>query len=646
MISDAKLQEILGPEGAIARNHPSYEFRPNQIRMAQAISRAIDERRHLCVEAGTGTGKTLAYLIPSLFCGKRVIISTGTKNLQEQLYLKDIPFLEKALGRKLSVSYMKGRGNYLCLRKLAEIEGESYLFSPSDPQYLKIIRSWARRTETGDRAELKDLPEEIALWRHLDAGRETCLGQKCADFDSCFVTRVRQRSLESDIVIVNHHLYFADLALRQGDFGSVLPDYSVVVFDEAHEIEDVATQYFGIVVSNYRLEELVRDSGKILAESGSASTYILRQVEQLSARAIGFFKFFNGRDGKYSMQELGSGMTVRRGPPHSDALSDAYRALQTTLAVVQKGLANSSVKSDALDTLIRRASETREELCLILESDSTERVYWYELRNRGVFLWTSPINVSSILAEKLFAAVDSIVLTSATLSTDGNFQFIRSRLGLDDADALILGSHFNFEKQALFYVPLNIAEPRESAWVEQACMELEGILAASRGRAFILFTSYNQMGLVYDALKERLNFPLLMQGSTSKSGLLEAFREMQNSVLFATNSFWQGVDVQGEKLSCVVIDKLPFSVPSDPVVAARIRFINESGGNPFYEYQIPEAVILLKQGIGRLIRSKTDRGILALLDKRILTKQYGRIFIRSLPPAPLTNDIEALRNFL
>jgi ATP-dependent DNA helicase DinG len=646
MISDIKLQEILGPEGAIARNHPYYEFRPSQIRMAQAVSRAIDERHHLCVEAGTGTGKTLAYLIPSLFCGKRVIISTGTKNLQEQLYLKDIPFLEKALGRKLSVCYMKGRSNYLCLRRLAEIEGESYLFSPHDPQYLKTIRGWACKTETGDRAELKDIPEDIVLWRHLDAGRETCLGQKCADFEDCFVTKVRQRSLESDIVIVNHHLFFADLALRQGDFGSVLPDYSVVIFDEAHEIEDVATQYFGIMVSNYRMEELIRDSEKALAETGSASPYLLRQLEQLPARALEFFKLFRGREGKHSMQEFGSGMPIRRGPPHGDAMSDIYRALQTTLAVVQTGLANSPVKSDVLDALVRRAGEIREELSLILESDSTERVYWYELRSRGVFLWASPIKVSSILAEKLFAEIDSIVLTSATLSTDGNFQFIRSRLGLENADELILGSHFDFEKQALFYVPLDIAEPRERAWVEQACVELERILAASRGRAFILFTSYNQMGLVYETLKGRLKFPMLMQGSMSKSGLLEVFRETPNSVLFATSSFWQGVDVQGEKLSCVVIDKLPFSVPSDPVVAARIRYIDESGGNPFYEYQIPEAVILLKQGIGRLIRSKTDRGILALLDKRILTKQYGQIFLRSLPPAPLTNDKEALRNFL
>jgi ATP-dependent DNA helicase DinG len=646
MISDTELQEMLGPEGIIARNHPNYECRPGQIRMAQAVAGAIDQRHHLCVEAGTGTGKTLAYLLPSIFCGKRVIISTGTKNLQEQLFFKDVPFLEKALGRKLAVCYLKGRSNYLCLRKLAEIEGETYLFSPRDPEYLKSIRNWAQNTDTGDRAELKDLPEDLALWRHLDAGREACTGQKCADFEACFITKMRQRSLESDIVIVNHHLFFADLALRQGDFGAVLPDYSVVIFDEAHELEDVATQYFGTMVSNYRIEELVKDAAKALTETGSASAYLMKQIESLSGRAAEFFKGFYRREGKFPMQEFGSGMAVRRGPAADDTISDSYRALQTGLAVVHAGLCNLPVKSDSLEALVRRAGEIREELGIILESETHECVYWYEQRNRGVFLWASPIKIAPILAERLFADVECAILTSATLSTSGDFRFIRSRLGLEETEELILGSHFDFERQAIFYVPLNIPEPRESGWVAQASRELEAILQASRGRAFVLFTSYSQMELMFHALEGRLEYPMLIQGTMSKSGLLEAFREMPNAVLFATSSFWQGVDVQGEKLSCVVIDKLPFSVPTDPVVAARIRYINESGGNPFYEYQIPEAIILLKQGLGRLIRSRTDRGILALLDKRISTKTYGKSFLRSLPPAPLTHNREILRNFL
>ena len=643
MISEAKLQELLGPRGAIARDHPNYEFRPGQVLMAQAVLRALEQRHHLCVEAGTGTGKTLAYLLPSIFSGKRVIISTGTKNLQEQLFFKDLPFLEKALGRKLSVCYMKGRSNYLCLKKLAEIDGGGYLFSPHDPEYLAQIKDWAGTTETGDRAELKQLPEDLLLWRHLDARRETCTGQKCADFDSCFVTRARKQALESDIIIVNHHLFFADLALKQGDFGSVLPSYSAIVFDEAHELEDVATAYFGVMVSNYRLEELVRDIEKALVDLHSPSTFVEKQLSRLSVYATEFFAWFRGREGRFPLEELGEGLETRRGP---QGAGDAYRSLVAQLAVMGTGLANLAVQNDTIEALARRASELRNELADILDSDSHEHVYWYELRGRGVFLWASPIRVASVLKERLFEQTDSVVLTSATLATGNNFEFIRSRLGLENSEELILGSHFDFTRQAIFYVPRDIPEPREQEWVKQACLQLEKILDASRGRAFVLFTSYAQMQQVYRSLKGRLRFPMLLQGEKSKSGLLEEFRGTPHSVLFATSSFWQGVDVQGEQLSCVVIDKLPFAVPSDPVVAARIRYLNETGRNPFYDYQIPEAIILLKQGLGRLIRSRTDRGILALLDKRILTKSYGRTFLLSLPPAPLTHDTRDLHDFI
>ncbi len=641
-----KLEQIFGPDGAIARNHASYEFRPDQIRMAQAVQQAIADRHHLCVEAGTGTGKTLAYLVPCISSSKRVVISTGTKNLQEQLFFKDVPFLERALGRKLSVCYVKGRSNYLCLKKLAGISQESYLFSPHDPEYLETIRKWARETETGDRAELKDLPEDMVLWHHLDARRETCAGQKCSDFESCYVTRVRQRALESDIVIVNHHLFFADLALRQGDFGAVLPDYSIVVFDEAHELEDIATQYFGTMVSNYRIEEIVRDGEKALTDGHESSSFLMDQLAKLSLRATAFFSHFRTREGRFPLQELGSALEIRRGPSGARSLAEDYKALIGQLAVVGAGFDNVSVKSDSTDALVRRSEELRAALMIILESPASEYVYWYELRGRGTFLWASPIHIAPILGERLFSKVDSAILTSATLSTGGTFQFIRSRLGLEQTDELILGSHFDFGRQAIFYVPKNIPEPREEGWVRHACLELARILESSRGRAFVLFTSYSQMELVYRSLQGRLPYPMFIQGEMSKAGLLESFRKTPNAVLFATSSFWQGVDVQGEQLSCVVIDKLPFSVPTDPVVAARIRQMNESGGNAFYEYQIPEAIILLKQGLGRLIRSKNDRGILALLDKRVLTKSYGRTFLRSLPPAPLTSDWAELRDFL
>lgn len=646
MMSHDELNQILGPGGAVAANHPYYEHRPGQIQMAQAVADAMEQNQHLCVEAGTGTGKTLAYLLPVIFSNKRVIISTATKNLQEQLFFRDLPFLEKALGRKLSVCYMKGRSNYLCWNKLEDIEGEAYLFSPHDPEYLRLIKKWAQKTSTGDRAELTELPDDLLLWHRLDARRETCSGQKCRNFDACFVTRVRQQALESDIIIVNHHLFFADLALRQGDFASVLPDYSILVFDEAHELEDVATQYFGVSISNYRVEELVRDTDRALLETGAASAYIAEQLEKLAERSKEFFTQFQNKEGRFVLQPLGSGLGVRRGLNGTDRFSDSYRGLRMQLSVLRNALENVTVQSDAIEALARRCLEMEDELGTIMESESSEHVFWCEIRGRGVFLWASPINISSILRKRLFSSVDSAILTSATLSTGGNFLFVKSRLGLDQAQELIVPSHFDFAGQAIFYVPRNIPEPREEGWVRHACKELEMLLGASNGRAFILFTSYSQMEQVYQSLKNHLRFPMLIQGEKSKSGLLESFRNTPKAVLFATSSFWQGVDVQGEQLSCVVIDKLPFSVPSDPVVAARIAQINGSGGNAFYDYQIPTATILLKQGMGRLIRSKTDRGILALLDKRILTKSYGRMFLKSLPPAPLTHNSDQVRNFL
>lgn len=645
MAFSEEIEQVLGPGGAVASTHPVYEYRPGQVRMARAVMDAIENNRHLCVEAGTGTGKTLAYLLPLIASGKRAVVSTATKNLQEQLFFRDIPFLEKALGRKLSVCYMKGRSNYLCWNRLEQIESEAYLFSPQDPETLRTIRKWAQATETGDRAELTELPDDSLLWHRLDARRETCTGQKCRNFDACFVTKVRQKALESDLIVVNHHLFFADLALRQGDFASILPDYSVLVFDEAHEIEDVATQYFGTMVSNYRLEELVRDADRVLQENGVGSSFLTEQLARLTERAREFFSRFQGREGRFLLQPLGTGLGVRRGVDGVDRFGDSYKALRLQLNAVRNALENVTVQSDSIESLIRRSLEMEDELAAILESESSENVYWCEIRGRGIFLWASPINVASILRERLFAQVDTAVLTSATLSTGGNFSFVKSRLGLESAGDLIVPSHFDFASQAVLYIPRDIPEPREEGWVRHACREIETILGASRGRAFVLFTSYSQMELVHRSLQGRIPYPILLQGERSKSGLLEAFRNTPHAVLFATSSFWQGVDVQGEQLSCVVIDKLPFSVPSDPITAARIAHVNESGGNAFYDYQIPTATILLKQGMGRLIRSTTDRGILALLDKRVLTKSYGRMFLRSLPPAPVTHDSRRICNF-
>ena len=640
-----EIEKILSPGGAIAENHPFYEHRPGQVKMALAVADAMENGVHLCVEAGTGTGKTLAYLLPVIFSGKRVVVSTATKNLQEQLFQKDVPFLEKALKQKFSVCYMKGRSNYLCLSRLEAIQNAAYLFSPHDPEYLKKIKSWARRTETGDRAELATLPENLTLWQHIDARRETCEGRKCRNFENCFVTLVRQRALESDILIVNHHLFFADLSLRREDFGKVLPDYSSVVFDEAHEIEDVATQYFGVHISSYRVGEFIRDARAALAESGENSEFYSREFDRLTECAQEFFACFRSNDGRYVMRPTG-GSGIRRGPAGCSNLEEICKNLRVQIDAVQRAFDCLTVKSDSIDALTRRAQEMESELAEILESESNENVYWYEIRGRGVFLQSSPINLAPELSEKLFAVADCVVLTSATLSTGGDFSFIRSRLGIENVNELIVPSHFDFARQAILYVPRDIPEPREAGWVTRAAEEIRTLLDISRGRAFLLFTSYAQMRQVYESIRDSVEFPLLMQGEKSKFRLLEEFRSTPGAVLFATSSFWQGVDVQGEQLSCVVIDKLPFAVPNDPVVAARISRINETGGNAFYQYQVPAATILLKQGVGRLIRNRTDHGILAILDNRVVTKSYGRVFLESLPPAPLTYDPAKIRRFM
>lgn len=640
------MEEIFGPGGLLEKHHPAYEHRPEQVKMAEAVWRAISEGRHLCVEAGTGTGKTLAYLLPAVKSGSRVVVSTGTKTLQEQLYFKDVPFLEKALGRKLSVAYMKGRHNYLCLLKLERAAREPGLYLGEARHLLDEIARWSRQTATGDLAELGDLPEELPLWRQLDARRETCLGQKCKLFEQCFVTRMRQRALESDIIIVNHYLFFADLALKEWDCGTIIPEYRVVIFDEAHELEDVATNYFGISVSSYRFAELARDALAALDRSGEEAQTLRHALKALDAKAQWFFALFGQEEGRFRLPreffsdggEEGWGGRLRR----------AAGDLENSLAVASAELTELAGRSDddEYDNLARRASELSAELSFILRGSDKRFVYWYEVRGRGVFLQASPIDVAPILASRLFAKVDSAILTSATLSTGGNFEFIKQRLGLSNCDELRLGTHFDYMSQAMLYLPRHLPDPREPEFAGQAADEIEKILRATEGRAFVLFTSYQQMQQVYALLCGRLPYPMLIQGEMSKRALLEKFKSTPGSVLFATASFWQGVDVQGPALSCVVIDKLPFSVPTDPIISARVDLLAESGRNPFYEYQLPEAVIMLKQGLGRLIRSRSDRGVLCILDKRILTRGYGRAFIESLPRCRLARDVEELRLFL
>jgi ATP-dependent DNA helicase DinG len=643
--------EVFGPEGLIAQAHPEYEHRPGQIEMARAVMRAFEEKRHLIVEAGTGTGKTLAYLVPAVAAALggrgRVIISTGTKNLQEQLMEKDIPFLQGVLPKKFTATYMKGRNNYLCLNRLGRAQASPVLDGLDEVDYFEEVVDWSQESKTGDRAELSNLPESISFWRHIDARSDSCLGQKCPDFDPCFITRMRNRAQEADIVVVNHHLFFADLALRDGNYGSVLPDYTAVILDEAHLIEDIASEYFGAQVSNYQIEELVRDLGMINIEEPEMDREVTKSSSRLSRFAENFWMGFRegrGDEGRYPIiPGTFAGRDVNRGIVPT-ALGDLFLAVDGELARLETTFDAFKDKPAEVENAIRRIRQTRFDLQFIVTGSDRKFVYWLERRNRGIFLRASPIDVAGLLQDKLFDEVPTVVLTSATLSSGGNFAFIRDRLGLDTADDLIAESTFDFQSQAVLYLPTKMPDPRSPAWSEAAAAEVIKILEATEGRAFVLSTSLAGMQSLFDRVWPKIDYPCLVQGSAAKGQLLKRFRETPNAVLFATSSFWQGVDVRGEQLSCVIIDKLPFAVPTDPIVAARQRYIEDTGGSSFHEYSIPQAVIALKQGLGRLIRSTTDRGVLAVLDPRLRTKGYGRLFLQSLPQCRVTSEIGELRS--
>ncbi|HYV04510.1 MAG TPA: ATP-dependent DNA helicase, partial [Blastocatellia bacterium] len=669
------MEEVFGPGGLIAQHHPNYEYRPGQVEMAEAVQNVLADGGIALIEAGTGTGKTLAYLIPALAAGRRVMVSTATKNLQEQLHKKDIPFLQKIIPRNFKATCMKGRSNYVCLHRLKKSSEIPILEGLEDIDYFGDVRKWAAETETGDRAELTDLPESLSFWPQIDARAETCLGQKCPDFEECFITRMRRQALESDVVIVNHHLFFADLALRGGDYGTVLPEYSTIIFDEAHELEDVAASYFGTSVSSFRTSDLIKDAQRLEIPEPEQASELTRALARLAQRADVFWLSLRGlsdgddrsdADGEVQQNRSSLQQTRYRGRRDRAASQDSRRAIDASyfIRVDREGdeiitpsgdaaiaLSNSlgrlasalAVVKDPpaeLDNIVRRVQSLKFDLEFIVTAGAHDFVYWLETRGRGVFLHATPIDVSGILEERLFDDIHSAVLTSATMTAGRSFSFIRGRLGISHARELIVESHFDFANQSVLYLPKRMPDPRSREFVDASVEEIVQILEATQGRAFVLFTSVAAMRETYERVRYRIDYPTFIQGEGSKGGLLERFRSTEGAVLFATSSFWQGVDVQGEALSCVIISKLPFAVPSDPVVAARQKHIDEQGGNSFYEYSVPQAAITLKQGLGRLIRSTSDRGVLSILDPRLNTKSYGRVFLESIPPCRITRLIK------
>ncbi|MBX3282657.1 MAG: ATP-dependent DNA helicase [Acidobacteria bacterium] len=643
-------EKVFAPGGLVSKFHENYEYREGQVEMAEKIAEAFDKKQHLIVEAGTGTGKTLAYLIPAVAAaikGKsRIIISTGTKNLQEQLMEKDLPFLQKALPTKFKAAYMKGRANYACIYRIANSGHQPILDGIDDVDHFRIVRAWLDETKTGDRAELTDLPENLAFWNRINARSDTCLGQKCPDFEPCFITRMRNNAETADIIVVNHHLFFADLNVRDNQFGKVLPDYSAVIFDEAHLLEDIAADYFGVQASNYQLEEIAHDAEALPVSNTVSAVAITKAAGKVLSIAESFWQRLmpdRQAEGRYQLSpdiavERGDGMSL--GDAHI-ALADALRRLEDLVDVFSGEMVEA-------ESIVRRLKQIRADLDFITKQDDKNYVYWLERRGRGMFLQASPVDVSALLNEKLFEKVNTCILTSATLATKGGFNFIRDRLGLPSSRTMTLTapSSFDYEAQSIVYLPKAMPDPRSPDYTTAAAREITDILRETNGRAFVLCTSNASMNALYQLVSARVGYQCFVQGTMSKTGLIERFRSTPNSVLFATQSFWQGVDVRGEQLSCVIIDKLPFAVPTDPLVAARARFIDERGGSSFFEYSVPQAIITLKQGIGRLIRSRSDRGVIAILDPRLRTKNYGRDFLASLPRMRITGELDDVREIL
>jgi ATP-dependent DNA helicase DinG len=646
---------VFAAGGPLSAALDGFEARAGQLEMAAAVADVFADGGILLAEAGTGTGKTLAYLVPAILSRQRVLVSTGTKNLQEQIYFKDLPVLKDTLGIPFTATYMKGRGNYLCLHRFDALKNSAAIRSREDAIAIECIDEWKGRTETGDRAEMDDLPEDLPLWPDIAATSENCIGADCPQFNDCFVTRMRQRAAESDVVIVNHHLLCADASVRQSAFGEVIPSCSYAIVDEAHQLEDVATQYFGRSISNYRFDDYARDVDRAIAtkqipDRDSADTLrseidTVRDGARLFFGALQMLRFEVTLRPGSGQAKTGAESRIRVTAPILERVASDAAMLVRALEAVEATITLTKDVSEDVIALGRRAAELRDDVRFLVRADDPGHVYYMDIRGRGVFLRASPIDVSDVIREMLLDRMTATVLTSATLTVDGRFDYIKGRLGIRRAHEARLTSEFDYTRQAILYLPKNMPDPRSPQFAAAAGREVIEILRRTNGRAFVLFTSYANLKLVHQLAAAELSYPMLVQGTAPRSALLRDFKATPNAVLFATSSFWQGVDVVGESLSCVIIDKLPFASPGDPITSARIEAINADGGNAFGEYQIPLAVLALQQGLGRLIRHRQDRGVLAVLDPRLRTMGYGRRFLASLPPAPVTHDIESIDKF-
>jgi ATP-dependent DNA helicase DinG len=644
---DPALAHVFEPGGTLARTLPGFRFRPQQLAMAQAVADAIAERRELVAEAGTGTGKTFAYLVPALMYGGKVIVSTGTKTLQDQLFERDLPLIRDALALPISVAVLKGRANYVCHYHLERTAREGRLPSRDDARHLARIVSFAQASERGDRGELADVPENATIWPLVTSTRDTCLGGNCPFHRECFVMKARKEALEADVVVVNHHLFFADVMLRDEGLAELLPNCNTIVLDEAHQLPDTATLFFGEQVSAAQLIDLARDA-EVAARTSARDVPELPDAASALVPAVRKLRLACGDlAGKLAQERIAQ----------SAGFVESLAALGATLDALAAEMLRFAERSEDLAQLARRAQEAADRLArwqagLSQAAGEDERAWirWIDVTPQGFQLHASPLSVADIFRRQVDATGRAWIFTSATLAVGRNFEHYTAQLGLADAATGCWDSPFDYATQALLYVPRELPEPNSREHTEAIVDAALPILRASRGRAFLLFTTLRALNVARERLRaaferEGLDFPVLVQGDGSKSELLTRFRALGNAVLLGSASFWEGVDVPGDALSVVVIDKLPFAPPDDPLLAARLARLAEDGGNPFMDWQLPQAAISLKQGAGRLIRTETDRGVLMIGDPRLTSKPYGRRIWQSLPPMRRTRELADVLDF-
>lgn len=628
-------RRVLSEKGSLADCMESFTARPQQQDLAEIIADGIENNKSLICEAGTGMGKTFAYLVPALAFGKRVIISTATKHLQDQLYHKDIPIIQKALGKPVKTAVLKGRANYLCLHRLEHSEAGSHHFSSNDLADLQMVKEWSGITNTGDLVELADLPENAKILPQIVSSAENCLGKECDAYEDCFVFKARRRAYKAEIIVVNHHLLLADLALRGADSGEILSKADTIIFDEAHQLPALASEFFSETISSRQCVDFFNDTHTAYLSDANDMAQLLAAIDACQISLQHLRASFTVEKKRIAWEQVIAEKKVQQ------ALQDFVECL-TDIATCLSSLAG---RSTALDNCCNRAKHMLAMLQNLITKDSQTLIRWLEIRGQGFMLHQTPLDISTVFQARLAEHDCNSIYISATLSVAGDFSHFATQLALTDIAAQSWDSPFDYQKQALLYLPKAMPETSDARYTEALVIAVLPVIKASQGHTFLLFTSYIAMHKAYALLRDKLSYPLFMQGDAPRSELLESFRNTKNSVLFGTSSFWQGVDVRGSALSCVIIDKLPFAPPDDPVFQARAEKIKQQGKDPFLSYQIPKAVITLKQGIGRLIRDSSDYGVLMICDPRIKSKFYGRYFLSSLPNMPQSAEITDVERF-